>query len=63
MPASWTASRVRRNSARSRPAGASEEVVAEAGAGQTREPGSTKVGMRLRAILLDAAERGLSPRA
>ncbi|MBB6345821.1 dTMP kinase [Nonomuraea muscovyensis] len=30
---------------------------------QTREPGSTKVGMRLRAILLDAAERGLSPRA
>ncbi|MBN6050796.1 dTMP kinase [Nonomuraea sp. RK-328] len=30
---------------------------------QTREPGSTKIGMRLRAILLDAAERGLSPRA
>ncbi|WP_113705352.1 dTMP kinase [Nonomuraea lactucae] len=30
---------------------------------QTREPGSTKVGMRLRAILLDAAERGLTPRA
>ncbi|GAA3147085.1 dTMP kinase [Nonomuraea roseoviolacea subsp. carminata] len=30
---------------------------------QTREPGSTKTGMRLRAILLDAAERGLSPRA
>ncbi|GAA2374308.1 hypothetical protein GCM10010404_32290 [Nonomuraea africana] len=30
---------------------------------QTREPGSTKVGMRLRAILLDAAEKGLSPRA
>ncbi|MEU8356321.1 dTMP kinase [Nonomuraea sp. NPDC048882] len=30
---------------------------------QTREPGSTKVGMRLRAILLDAAERGLSARA
>ncbi|MER6944461.1 dTMP kinase [Nonomuraea sp. NPDC000554] len=30
---------------------------------QTREPGSTKVGMRLRAILLDAAERGLSPRS
>ncbi|MEU4570981.1 dTMP kinase [Nonomuraea sp. NPDC023979] len=30
---------------------------------QTREPGATKVGMRLRAILLDAAERGLSARA
>ncbi|TMR99090.1 dTMP kinase [Nonomuraea basaltis] len=30
---------------------------------QTREPGSTKVGMRLRAILLDAAERGLSARS
>ncbi|MGI5285465.1 dTMP kinase [Nonomuraea polychroma] len=30
---------------------------------QTREPGSTKVGMRLRAILLDAAERGLTARA
>ncbi|MEU4545585.1 dTMP kinase [Nonomuraea dietziae] len=30
---------------------------------QTREPGATKVGMRLRAILLDAAEKGLSPRA
>ncbi|MET9339361.1 dTMP kinase [Nonomuraea sp. NPDC003804] len=30
---------------------------------QTREPGSTKIGMRLRAILLDAAEKGLSPRA
>lgn len=30
---------------------------------QTREPGSTKIGMRLRAILLDAAERGLSARA
>ncbi|MGI5267929.1 dTMP kinase [Nonomuraea sp. CA-218870] len=30
---------------------------------QTREPGATKVGMRLRAILLDAAERGLSGRA
>ena len=30
---------------------------------QTREPGSTKVGMRLRAILLDAAERGLTSRA
>lgn len=30
---------------------------------QTREPGSTKVGMRLRAILLDAAERGLSSRS
>ncbi|MBX6382661.1 MAG: dTMP kinase [Microbispora sp.] len=30
---------------------------------QTREPGSTKVGMRLRAILLDAAHQGLSPRA
>jgi dTMP kinase len=30
---------------------------------QTREPGATKTGMRLRAILLDAAERGLSPRA
>ncbi len=30
---------------------------------QTREPGSTKVGMRLRAILLDAAEKGLSARS
>ncbi|MEV0586758.1 dTMP kinase [Nonomuraea sp. NPDC050310] len=30
---------------------------------QTREPGATKVGMRLRAILLDAAEKGLSARA
>ncbi|MFG1697711.1 dTMP kinase [Nonomuraea sp. NPDC049309] len=30
---------------------------------QTREPGATKIGMRLRAILLDAAERGLSARA
>ncbi|GAA4913547.1 hypothetical protein GCM10023334_013360 [Nonomuraea thailandensis] len=30
---------------------------------QTREPGSTKIGMRLRAILLDAAERGLSARS
>ncbi|ETK35266.1 dTMP kinase [Microbispora sp. ATCC PTA-5024] len=30
---------------------------------QTREPGSTKVGMRLRAILLDASHQGLSPRA
>ncbi|MFC4057236.1 dTMP kinase [Planomonospora corallina] len=30
---------------------------------QTREPGSTKVGMRLRAILLDAVHQGLSPRA
>ncbi len=30
---------------------------------QTREPGSTKVGMRLRAILLDAAHQGLSARA
>jgi dTMP kinase len=30
---------------------------------QTREPGATKVGMRLRAILLDAAHQGLSPRA
>ncbi|PZG34578.1 dTMP kinase [Spongiactinospora gelatinilytica] len=30
---------------------------------QTREPGSTKVGMRLRAILLDAAHQGLSPRS
>jgi dTMP kinase len=30
---------------------------------QTREPGATKVGMRLRAILLDAAERGLSARS
>jgi dTMP kinase len=27
---------------------------------QTREPGSTKVGMRLRAILLDSAHQGLS---
>ncbi|MEO3809218.1 dTMP kinase [Sphaerisporangium sp. B11E5] len=30
---------------------------------QTREPGSTKVGMRLRAILLDSAHQGLSARA
>ncbi|WP_084965959.1 dTMP kinase [Thermoactinospora rubra] len=30
---------------------------------QTREPGATKAGMRLRAILLDAAEKGLSARA
>ncbi|WP_055482466.1 dTMP kinase [Sphaerimonospora mesophila] len=30
---------------------------------QTREPGATKVGMRLRAILLDAAHQGLSARA
>ncbi|GAA3133159.1 hypothetical protein GCM10010466_24740 [Planomonospora alba] len=30
---------------------------------QTREPGSTKIGMRLRAILLDAVHQGLSPRA
>lgn len=30
---------------------------------QTREPGSTKVGMRLRAILLDAAHQGLSARS
>lgn len=30
---------------------------------QTREPGATKIGMRLRAILLDAAERGLSARS
>ncbi|MEU8270601.1 dTMP kinase [Sphaerisporangium sp. NPDC049002] len=30
---------------------------------QTREPGSTKIGMRLRAILLDAAHQGLSARA
>ncbi|GLW13170.1 hypothetical protein Misp01_82980 [Microtetraspora sp. NBRC 13810] len=30
---------------------------------QTREPGATKVGMRLRAILLDAAHQGLSPRS
>ncbi|MBP2704496.1 dTMP kinase [Microbispora sp. RL4-1S] len=30
---------------------------------QTREPGSTKVGMRLRAILLDASHQGLSSRA
>ena len=29
----------------------------------TREPGSTKVGMRLRAILLDSAHRGLTARA
>jgi dTMP kinase len=29
----------------------------------TREPGSTKVGMRLRAILLDATHQGLSARA
>ncbi|GIH27117.1 hypothetical protein Aph01nite_54270 [Acrocarpospora phusangensis] len=30
---------------------------------QTREPGSTKVGMRLRAILLDSTHQGLSARA
>ncbi|RCG25914.1 dTMP kinase [Sphaerisporangium album] len=30
---------------------------------QTREPGSTKVGMRLRAILLDSAHHGLSARS
>ncbi|WP_248959966.1 dTMP kinase [Sphaerisporangium perillae] len=30
---------------------------------QTREPGSTKVGMRLRAILLDSAHQGLSARS
>ncbi|MFC0861722.1 dTMP kinase [Sphaerimonospora cavernae] len=30
---------------------------------QTREPGATKVGMRLRAILLDAAHQGLSARS
>ncbi|MGI5493337.1 dTMP kinase [Microtetraspora malaysiensis] len=30
---------------------------------QTREPGSTKIGMRLRAILLDAAHQGLSARS
>ncbi|GII81530.1 dTMP kinase [Sphaerisporangium rufum] len=30
---------------------------------QTREPGATKVGMRLRAILLDAVHQGLSARA
>ncbi|GAB1820048.1 dTMP kinase [Herbidospora sp. RD11066] len=30
---------------------------------QTREPGSTKVGMRLRAILLDSAHQGLSAHA
>mgnify|MGYP002621085359 CR=1 FL=1 len=30
---------------------------------QTREPGATKVGMRLRAILLDSAHHGLSARA
>jgi dTMP kinase len=30
---------------------------------QTREPGATKVGMRLRAILLDSAHQGLSARA
>jgi len=30
---------------------------------QTREPGATKVGMRLRAILLDATHQGLSSRA
>ncbi|WP_283139305.1 dTMP kinase [Rhizohabitans arisaemae] len=30
---------------------------------QTREPGATKVGMRLRAILLDATHQGLSARA
>ncbi|HEX6470800.1 MAG TPA: dTMP kinase [Streptosporangiaceae bacterium] len=29
----------------------------------TREPGSTKTGMRLRAMLLDKESRGLSPRA
>ncbi|WP_214107258.1 dTMP kinase [Acrocarpospora catenulata] len=30
---------------------------------QTREPGSTKVGMRLRAILLDSTHQGLSARS
>ncbi|GAA0973982.1 dTMP kinase [Acrocarpospora macrocephala] len=30
---------------------------------QTREPGSTKIGMRLRAILLDSTHQGLSARA
>jgi dTMP kinase len=30
---------------------------------QTREPGSTKIGMRLRAILLDSVHAGLSSRA
>ncbi|MBO3751818.1 dTMP kinase [Streptosporangiaceae bacterium NEAU-GS5] len=30
---------------------------------QTREPGSTKIGMRLRAILLDSVHQGLSARA
>lgn len=30
---------------------------------QTREPGATKIGMRLRAILLDAAHQGLSAHA
>ncbi len=29
----------------------------------TREPGATKVGMRLRALLLDTAHTGMSPRA
>ncbi len=29
----------------------------------TREPGATKVGMRLRALLLDTAHAGMSPRA
>ncbi|RJL31883.1 dTMP kinase [Bailinhaonella thermotolerans] len=29
----------------------------------TREPGATKVGMRLRAILLDSSHQGLSPRS
>jgi dTMP kinase len=29
----------------------------------TREPGATKIGMRLRAVLLDTAHAGLSPRA
>ncbi|MCW2905744.1 MAG: thymidylate kinase [Actinomycetia bacterium] len=29
----------------------------------TREPGATKIGMRLRAVLLDTAHRGLSARA
>src|SRR5262249_56511478 len=29
----------------------------------THEPGATKVGMRLRALLLDTAHTGLSPRA
>src|SRR4029077_19611414 len=29
----------------------------------TQEPGATKVGMRLRALLLDTAHTGLSPRA